>query len=71
MPRTFADCMDVFDWFDSPMHDYLYHIWISKCDADARIAQALPFIIEEAVQLIINHRGSEEAYPEELLNLPA
>ena len=71
MPRTFAECMDVFDWFDSPMHDYLYHIWISKCDADTRIAQALPFIIEEAVQLIINHRGSEEAYPEELLNQPA
>jgi len=71
MPRTFADCMDVFDWFDSPMYDYLYHIWISKCDAETRIARALPFIIEEAVQLIVSHRKSDEAYPEDLLDQPA
>ena len=71
MPSTFADCMDVFDWFDSPMYDYLYHIWISKCDAETRIARALPFIIEEAVQLIVNHRESDNAYPEELLKQPA
>ena len=34
-----------------------------------------PAVIDEAVrlgvQLIISHRGSDEAYPEELLNLPA
>ena len=71
MPRTFTECMDVFDWFDSPMYDYLYHIWVSKSDAEDRIAQALPFIIEDAVQLIVRHRGYANAYPEKLLNQPA
>lgn len=71
MPRTFADCMDVFDWFDSPMYDYLYHIWLAKSDAEVRIARALPFLIEEAARLIASHRGSEESYPEDLLNQTA
>lgn len=71
MPTTFTDCMDVFDWFDDPMYEYLYDIWVSKSDAEARIARALPLLIEEAVSLILRHRGSESAYPEQLLNQPA
>lgn len=71
MPTTFADCMDVFDWFDDPMYEYLYDIWVSKSDAEARIARALPLLIEEAVSLILRHRGSESAYPEQLLNQSA
>ena len=38
-PTTFEDCMDVFDWFDDALYEYLNHIWLSKLDADARIAR--------------------------------
>ncbi len=70
-PTTFAQCMDIFDWFNDPYHDYLYHIWISKSDADVRIARALPTIIDRALKLLNAHRGSDIAYPEELSNQPA
>ncbi len=71
MPKTFDECMDVFDWFDSPHFDYLYHIWVSRVDADARIARALPDIIAEAARLIRLNRGTTGAYPEDLSNQPA
>ena len=70
-PTTFAQCMDVFDWYDEPLYEYLYHIWVSKLDAKARIAHALPSLIEHATELIAAHAGTEEAYPVEFLNQPA
>ena len=70
-PTTFEDCMDVFDWFDDALYEYLNHIWLSKLDADARIARALPRIIDRAAELIAAHEGTELAYPVKLLNQPA
>lgn len=68
---TFAECMDVFDWFDDDLYEYMYHIWISKLDADKRIARTLPHLVEHATRLIQTHIGTEAAYPTELLNQPA
>lgn len=70
-PTTFAECMDVFDWFDDALYEYLNHIWLSKLDADARIARALPKIIDRAAELIAAHEGTEVAYPVGHLNQPA
>jgi hypothetical protein len=70
-PTTFAQCMDVFDWFDDPAYEYLYHIWVSKLDAKARIAHALPNLLQQTAPLIVAHAGQEGAYPVELLNQPA
>jgi hypothetical protein len=70
-PTTFAECMDVFDWFDDALYEYLNHIWLSKLDADVRIARALPKIIDRAAELIAAHEGTEVAYPVKLLNQPA
>ena len=70
-PTTFEECMDVFDWFDDALYEYLNHIWLSKLDADARIARALPRIIDRAAELIAAHEGTEVAYPVKLLNQPA
>jgi len=67
-PTTFAECMDVFDWFDDALYDYLNHIWLSKLDAEARIVRALPRIIDHAVELIAAHADTEVAYPVEFLN---
>ena len=66
-PSNFAECMDVFDWFDAPEYDYLTHIMLAKLDAEARIARALPAIIEEATALIAAHAGTKDAYPTEYL----
>jgi hypothetical protein len=70
-PTTFEDCMDVFDWFDDSLYEYLNHIWLSKLDADARIARALPRIIDRAAELIAAHEDTEVAYPVKLLNQSA
>lgn len=70
-PATFAECMDIFDWFDDPAYEYLNHIWLSKMDAEVRIARALPAIIQHAATLLAEHAALEDAYPHELLNQPA
>ena len=70
-PTTFAQCMNVFDWYDENLYAYLYHIWIAKLDAKARIARALPSLIEYAATLIAAHEGTDEAFPVEFWELPA
>ena len=67
--HTLAQCMDIFDWFGDERYEYIFHIWISKSDADARLANALPELIREAETLVKAHRGMEDAYPEEYLRL--
>ena len=67
-PTTFAQCMDVFDWFDDDLYEYLYHLCVSKLDAKARIARALSGLIQHAAELIAAHEGADEAYPVEFLN---
>ena len=70
-PTTFAQCMDVFDWFDDNLYGYLTHICLAKLDAEKRIARALPTLIDHAAALIAAHAGTEEAYPIEYLAQPA
>lgn len=70
-PTTFAECMDIFDWFDDDLYEYLNHIWLSKLNAEARIVRALPKIIDHAAELIAAHEGTEVAYPVEHLNQSA
>ena len=70
-PTTFAECMDVFDWFDVLNYDYLTHIMLAKLDAEAPHRRALPAIIKDAANLIAIHAGTEEAYPIDYLTQPA
>lgn len=67
MARTRYDidtCMDILDWFGDPDYEYLAHILLSKFDGDQRIARAMPEIRKRAKQLVLAHRGCEDAYPE-------
>ena len=34
--------MDILDWFDDGLYDYLNHILLSKLDGEARIRRAMP-----------------------------
>lgn len=60
---TFAQCMDIFDWFDDPLFSYLNHVLLAKLDGEVRIAQALPELIIRAKELVAAHAGTEIAYP--------
>lgn len=62
-PTTFSECMDIFDWFDDDLYDYLTHIWLAKLDASSRITRVLPCLIEHAEALVTAHVGTEAAYP--------
>lgn len=68
---TLAHCMDIFDWFDDPLYEYVHHILIAKIDGAARVHRAFPHLIGHATELIAAHRGTESAYPVELWNQPA
>ena len=58
--------MDILDWYD-----YLDHILLTKPDGEARIRRAMPELRKYARSLVAAHRGTDRAYPEGLLNLPA
>lgn len=49
---TFAQCMDVFDYYDASLYEYLTHIRLSKTNADERITRALPQLIARAEELV-------------------
>ena len=65
------DCMDIFDWFDDSTFDYVNHILLCKIDGEKRVRRALPEMRKRAHFLLDLNRGTECAYPEELLNQPA
>lgn len=56
--------MDILDWFDDDLYDYLNHILLSKLDGEERIKRAMPGLRKHARALVIAHRGTESAYPE-------
>ena len=64
-------CMDIFDWFDDNTYEYLNHILLSKIDGEERVKRALLEIRKRARKLVKLHRGTDFAYPEQLLNQPA
>lgn len=57
--------MDILDWFDDDLFDYLNHILLTKLDGKERIQRAMPYLCEHAGQLIASHSGTEITYPEE------
>ena len=63
--------MDILDWFDDGLYDYLNHILLTKLDGEARIRRAMPELRKYARSLVAAHRGTDRAYPEVLPNLPA
>lgn len=64
-------CMDILDWFDDHTYEYVCYIMLTKIDGDARVKRALPELRKRARRLLEANRGTEHAYPEALLNLPA
>lgn len=70
-PTTLAHCLDILDWFDDPLYEYIHHILIAKLDGEARIHRAFPHLADHAGQLIAAHIGTEIAYPDVLWNQPA
>ena len=63
--------IDILDWFDDGLYDYLIHILLTKLDGKARIRRAMPELRKYARSLVAAHRGTDRAYPEGLPNLPA
>ena len=63
--------MDILDWFDDGLYDYLNHILLTKRDGEARIRRAMPELRKYARSLVAAPRGTDCAYPEGLLNPPA
>lgn len=65
-------CMDIFDFFNAEEYEFFTQIALSKSDGTARLLNALDWIRERAAQLVLEHRDTEDAYPERLLlNRPA
>lgn len=56
--------MDILDWFDDDLYDYINHILLCKLDGEERIRRAMPSLRKHARALVIAHRGTESAYPE-------
>ena len=61
-------CMDIFDWFDDSTFEYINHILTCKVNGEQRVKHALPELRKRARWLLRIHKGTESAYPEELLN---
>ena len=58
-----ATCMDIFDWFDDGLYEYISHILLSKTDGEARVQRAMPGLREHASDLLAAHRHTVAAYP--------
>ena len=39
---SFETLMDILDWFDDGLYDYLNHILLTRLDGEARIRRAMP-----------------------------
>ena len=68
---SFETLMDVLDWFDDSLYDYVNHILLSKLDGEERIRRAMLLLQRHAEELIAIHRDTECAYPEEPVSLSA
>ena len=45
---SFETLMDVLDWFDDSLYDYVHHILLSKLDGEDRIRRAMPLLQRHA-----------------------
>jgi len=60
---TLDQCMDVLDWFDDPLYEYMYDILVSKLDADARVKRTFVGLVAHVERLMSKHQGMENEYP--------
>lgn len=66
MELSFEICMDIFDWFDDELLDFISHILLSKSDGERRVRRALPALRAHARQLVNLNRDTPRAYPGEI-----
>ena len=64
MELSFEICMDILDWFDDELLDFISHILLSKSDGVRRVRCALPALRAYARQLVNLHRDTPNAYPD-------
>ena len=60
---SFETIMDILDWFDDSLFDYINHILLSKLDGERRIQLALPDLRLYAQELVERYRDTQRAYP--------
>ena len=58
--------LDILDWFDDSLYDYIQHILLTKLDGEARVRRAMPSLRRHARALVAAHRGTDSAYPEKI-----
>ena len=64
-PETFDDCMDVFDHYSpDDLYSWYYDIWEGEDNAEIMFAYELPYIIEQATALLIQH-SNDDGYEED------
>ena len=59
---SFETCMDILDWFNDDIHDYITHILLARLDGEERIRRAMPTISEYCLKLIAAHNTHDNAY---------
>jgi hypothetical protein len=59
-----AICLNILDWFDDPLLDYINHIALKKVDAMERFYRALPTLTEHCRNLVAQAAQTDRAYPE-------
>ena len=61
---SFEICMDILDWYDDDLYDFINHILTSKVDGAKRIQRAMPHLQAHVQNLVEQNRNTARAYPE-------
>ena len=61
---SFEICMDILDWYDDDLYDFINHILTSKVDGTQRIQRAMPHLQAHVRELVERNRNTAWAYPE-------
>lgn len=54
--------MDILDWFNDPLADYLADTYIGKLDGKERIDRVMPDLIKHCQALVKAAEGTDRAY---------
>ena len=49
--------MDILDWFDDGLYDYIDHILLTKVDGAERVRRTMPQLRKYARELVAAHRA--------------
>ncbi len=55
---NFEICMDILDWYDDDLYDFINHILTSKVDGSKRIQRALPHLQTHVQNLVEQNRNT-------------